>query len=256
MRNESTGHLQHAVPTPQAEIVSILQPRPGERILDVGCGNGAMTARLAAAGARTTGIDRSEEMLRKARLSYPEVDFQVADARHFRTDTRFDAVFSHAALHWIPDAEVVARTVWLALSEGGRFVAEFAGHGNVAVLTDAMRQALASRGYDWKGRSPWYLPTIGEYASLLEAAGFNVTMAQHFGQLSPLRGEKGIRGWLDSFAEYFFHDVPDTDKREMFEDIEEAVRPRLLKDGQWAVDTCRLRIVAVKPRGEGVSRSL
>lgn len=246
MRNESTGLPRHKVPTPEEGIVTLLQPRAGERILDVGCGNGNITAKLAAAGAILTGIDRSEEMLRKARLNDPEVHFQLADARHFRTNDRFDAVFSHAALHWIKEADAVAHTIWLALREGGRFVAEFAGHGNVALLTDAIRQALESRGYDWSGRSPWYLPTIGEYASLLETTGFNVSLAQRFCQLSPLKGEKGIRGWLDSFAAYFFHDIPDTDRPKIYDEIEEAVSPRLLKEGQWAVDTCRLRIVAVK----------
>ncbi|GKS12757.1 methyltransferase type 11 [Paenibacillus chitinolyticus] len=231
---------------PGVEALSLLLPQTGERILDVGCGNGDLTAEIAAAGAVPTGIDLSEEMVRKARQKYPELNFQVEDVCQYRTDVRFDAVFSNAALHWIKDAPAVARTIWLALRDGGRFVAEFAGRGNVAALTNAMEQELVARGYAWAGRSPWYFPTIGEYASLLEQTGFRVMLAQHFDKPTPLKGDTGVRKWLDSFADYFFRDVTLADKASIYNAIEAKVKPHLIREGQWMMDTSRLRIVAVK----------
>ncbi|ASR47550.1 SAM-dependent methyltransferase [Paenibacillus kribbensis] len=227
-------------------VLSLLQPQRGERILDVGCGNGDLTAKMAAAGAIPTGIDLSDEMVRRARQKYPELHFQVENACHYRTDAPFDAVFSNAALHWIKDAAAVARSIWLALREEGRFVAEFAGSGNVAVLTAAIKEELEAHGYAWEGRSPWYFPTIGEYTSLLEQIGFRVTLAQHFDRPTPLKGDAGLRSWLDGFADYFFPDVTSTDKVLIYRAIEAKVKPHLVQGGQWTVDTSRLRIVAIK----------
>ncbi|WP_025717626.1 class I SAM-dependent methyltransferase [Paenibacillus sp. 1-18] len=228
-------------------LLSLLQPRAGERILDVGCGNGDLTAEIAAAGAIPTGLDLSEEMVMRAKQKYPFLNVQVEDACHYRTDVPFDAVFSNAVLHWIKDAEAVARSIWLALREGGRFVAEFAGNGNVAMLTTAMQQALEAHGYTWAGRNPWYFPTIGEYASLLEQTGFRVTLAQHFDRPTPLKADTGLRDWLDKFADYFFSDVTSADKASIYRAIEAKVKPQLDQGGQWMADTRRLRIVAIKP---------
>ncbi|MBV6716433.1 class I SAM-dependent methyltransferase [Paenibacillus chitinolyticus] len=231
---------------PGAEVLSLLLPQSGERILDVGCGTGDLTAKIAAVGAVPTGIDLSEEMVRRAGQKYPELNFQVEDVCHYRTDVRYDAVFSNAVLHWIKDAPAAARTIWLTLREGGRFVAEFAGRGNVAALTTAMEQELEAHGYTWAGRSPWYFPTIGEYASLLEQTGFRVMLAQHFDKPTPLKGDIGVRKWLDSFADYFFRDVTLADKASIYRAIEAKVKPHLVREGQWMMDTSRLRIVAVK----------
>ncbi|GGF69422.1 methyltransferase type 11 [Paenibacillus albidus] len=231
---------------PGTEILSMLQPGPNERILDVGCGNGDLMAEVVAAGALPAGIDLSEEMVRRARQKYPELNFQAEDICHYRTDVRFDAVFSNAAFHWIKDAPAVAQSIWLALREGGRFVAEFAGSGNVAVLTSAMQQVLEEHGYAWAGRNPWYHPTIGEYASLLEQTGFRVTLAQHFDRPTPLKGNTGVRGWLDGFAGYFFSDVTCEDRATIYRAIEAKVKPHLERGGQWMVDTSRLRIIAIK----------
>ncbi|MFC0211649.1 class I SAM-dependent methyltransferase [Paenibacillus chartarius] len=249
MHNKSTeadGSKRDAAAKMGAELLALLQPRPGERILDIGCGNGDLTAEIAAAGAIPTGIDFSEELVRRAKQRHPGLHVLAEDACRFRTDVRFDAVFSHAALHWIRDAEAVARTIWLALREGGRFVAEFAGSGNVAVLTGAMKEVLEEHGFAWPGRNPWYHPTVGEYAGLLERFGFRVTFAQHFDKPAPLRGDKGIPDWLGSFAEYFFMDVAAADRTSMYRTIEAKVKPYLYREGQWMLDTSRLRIVAVK----------
>lgn len=245
-RNSEAYDKLNFVAKQGAGALAMLQPRMGERILDVGCGNGDLTAEIAAAGAIPTGIDLSEEMVRRARQKHSGLDIQVGDACHYRTDVRFDAVFSNAALHWIKDSAAVARSIWLALREGGRFVAEFAGSGNAAVLTAAMEQALEAHGYAWAGRNPWYFPTIGEYASLLEQTGFGVTLAQHFERPTPLKGDTGVRDWLDKFDNYFFPDVTPADKASIYSAIEEKVKPHYDRGGQWTADFRRLRIVAIK----------
>lgn len=226
------------------QVLSLLDPKPGERILDVGSGNGDLTAKIAATGAIPTGIDLSEAMAERANQKYPELDIQAADICRYRTDDPYDAVFSHAVLHWIKDADAAVRSIWLALKPGGRFVAEFAGSGNVAILTGAIRQALEAHGYSYAGRSPWYLPTIGQYAALLEGTGFRVLRAEHFDSASPL--PRGVREWLDSFAGYFFADVPAADRATIYRVIEETARPYLERGGIWMADTSRLRVVAVK----------
>ncbi|KOY14982.1 methyltransferase type 11 [Paenibacillus xylanivorans] len=228
------------------DILSLLQPQSGERILDIGSGNGDLTAKIAAAGAIPTGIDLSERMVKLAQQKYPDLNVQVKDASQYRTDVPFDAVFSHAVIHWINSPAALTRSIWLALREGGRFVAEFAGSGNIAILTTAMKEALELHGYTWAGRNPWYHPTIGEYATLLEQNGFRVTFAQHFDKPAPLKGEAGLRNWLNSFADYFFNDVSSADKESIYQSIEAQVNPHYEREGQWLLDTSRLRIIAIK----------
>lgn len=228
------------------DVLSLLQPQAGERILDIGSGNGDLTAKIAAAGAIPTGIDLSERMVTLAQQKYPDLNIQVKDASQYRTDVPFDAVFSHAAIHWINNPAATTRSIWLALREGGRFVTEFAGSGNTAILTTAMKQVLEEHGYTWAGRNPWYHPTLAEYATLLEQNGFRVTLAQHFDKPAPLKGEEGLRNWLNRFADYFFMDVPSADLESIYQTIVTEVKPHYEREGQWFLDTTRLRIVAIK----------
>ncbi|SEN52775.1 Trans-aconitate methyltransferase [Paenibacillus sp. OK076] len=228
------------------DILSLLQPQTGERILDIGSGNGDLTAKIAAAGAIPTGIDLSERMVSLAQQKYPDLNVQVKDASQYRTNIPFDAVFSHAAIHWINNPAATTRSIWLALREGGRFVAEFAGSGNVSILTTAMKQVLEEHGYTWAGRNPWYHPSLGEYATLLEQNGFRVTFAQYFDKPAPLKEEEGLRNWLDSFTDYFFKDVSSADMESIYQAILTEVKPHFEREGQWFLDTTRLRIVAIK----------
>ncbi|MGQ8872417.1 class I SAM-dependent methyltransferase [Paenibacillus sp. TSA_86.1] len=236
--------VQSKLPIQSPSLLSMLQPSPGERILDVGCGDGVLTAKIAATGAITTGIDFSEESIAEAMEKYPELDFQIADAGHYRTHERYDAVFSHAALHWMPDVTAVVQTMQLQLKEGGRLVAEFAGSGNTAILLHAVREELLTRGYSWEGRNPWYHPTVGEFSSLLEQHGFRVLFIQHTNTLRPLK--QGIRQWLNSFATYLFRDIAADEKELVMKVVEKKVEAQLYREGQWNLDISRLRVVAIK----------
>lgn len=142
-------------------VVDLLEPEHGEQILDLGCGTGHLTDRIAESGANTVGLDASEEMIEKAQETYPESTFVNEDARDFSFDDPFDAVFSNAALHWIPEQDAVLNSVANALVPGGRFVAELGGAGNVAAIVNAVREEATARGYDVE--SPWYFPSISEY---------------------------------------------------------------------------------------------
>ncbi|MFS0725322.1 class I SAM-dependent methyltransferase [Paenibacillus sp. 1P07SE] len=234
-----------------AGILSLLEPKPGEAILDIGCGTGDLTAEIAAAGAAPVGIDLSPEMIARGKQKYPELNLQVQDAHVFRTEQTFDAVFSNAALHWMPDAQAVIRTISHALKEGGRFVAEFGGYGNVACVIEAVEAALAGHGYDPQGRNPWYFPTIGQYAALLEEHGFLVALAQHVERPTPLQGESGLRDWLDVLADDFFLDVAPDDKASIYRTVETTLKPQIYQRGQWIADYRRLRICAVKVKRLG-----
>jgi len=210
-----------------AALLTLLDPKPGERILDLGCGTGHLTNDIAKSGATVVGIDSSPDMIAKASAAYPEIPFVVENGTSFRTDEPFDAVFSNAALHWMKPPEAVVQTIASALKPGGRFVAEFGGKGNVRSVTDVL------------GSHPWYYPSVGEYATLLERHGIDVETAALFPRPTPIEGESALHDWFK-----MFYAAPLIDGR--FEQIEHALRPKLYRDGTWYMDYVRLRITARK----------
>jgi trans-aconitate 2-methyltransferase len=227
-------------------LLGLLEPQPGKHVLDLGCGTGQLTARIAEAGASVVGLDSSAEMLEQARSAYPYLEFVRGDARDFRFPRPFDAVFSNAVLHWIKEPAAVARCVRECLRPGGRFVAELGGRGNVAAVLAALREA-ANRFGVCLDEPLWYFPGVGEYAVLLEEAGLEVRFATLFDRPTPLEGEAGLRDWLRMFAGQVLDRI-EPGKREAFlRSAEEAARPALFRDGRWVADYRRLRIVAGRP---------
>lgn len=228
-------------------VVDLLNPQPGERILDLGCGTGDLTQKIAQKGANVLGIDMAASMIQTAKQKFPQLAFEVQDATSFRTTEPFDAVFSNAALHWIKQADQLIETVRSVLRKGGRFVAEFGGKGNVETVVRGIAKVLAERGISADERNPWYFPSIGEYSTLLEQHGFRVTHAFHFDRPTPLPdGAEGLSHWLNMFSESFFHDIPADEKEELFKQVAEEIKDELFKDGTWYLDYKRLRILAIK----------
>src|SRR5579884_3255930 len=221
-----------------AGLLDILNPQFGERVLDVGCGTGQLTSEIAGRGASVVGIDSSPDMIAQARINYPRLDFRLVDAASFRTDEPFDAVFSNAALHWMKPPEPVAAAIGAALKPGGRFVAEMGGAGNIASVMEAIEAVIGREPA--AERSPWYFPSIGEYASLLERNGLAVSSAALFPRPTRMDGERGLRDWMQMFGGRLA--VPDAAIAHM----EEQLRPRLFRDGAWWIDYVRLRVVAEK----------
>jgi SAM-dependent methyltransferase len=231
-----------------AGVIELLAPCAGERILDLGCGTGHLTAQVAASGASVVGIDRSPEMIATARANYPRLRFAVEDAESFRFDEPFDAVFSNAAIHWMNDQRAVAASIFRALRPGGRFVAEFGGKGNIRRIEAALRRAIRQAGHAVSDESYYYFPSLGEHARLLEEAGFTVTFAAWFERPTPLEGgEAGLRDWLTVFTDHFIKQVPADRRAALLRAVEDELRPELLREGTWYADYCRLRIAVVRP---------
>lgn len=217
-----------------AGVVELLAPCAGEFIVDLGCGSGQLTARIAESGARVMGIDRSAEMIAQARANFPHIDFRVADATDFRLDAPADAVFSNAVLHWVRDAQAAIQCVVRALKPGGRFVLEMGGRGNTRMLLDAVREAVGEISL------PWFYPSIGEYAALLEAAGLEVQFATLFDRPTVVEGENGLEDWLVMFGGVLNLTA------EQRAEIVRRLQGRMYRDGNWVLDYRRLRVAAVK----------
>ncbi|MBW7886801.1 MAG: methyltransferase domain-containing protein [Bacteroidetes bacterium] len=229
------------------EVVQLLNPEKDETILDLGCGTGYLTNVIFEQGAKVTGLDVSQEMISAAREKYPHILFVAADARTFSFPQPFDAVFSNAAIHWMPEPEKVARNIYNALKPKGRFVAEFGGKDNVGGIFKAMRKTLADFGYKKNAEiSVWFYPSVGEYASILEACGFDVCYAAHFERQTKLEGDDGMKNWFAMFADLFFKDIPEEERKKIIEKIETLLRPTHFRNGEWFADYRRLRVTAIK----------
>jgi trans-aconitate methyltransferase len=227
------------------ELLELLAAKPAERILDIGCGTGHLTAKIAEMGAMVIGIDSSPAMIAKAQSSYPVLTFEVADARSFAFAEPFDAVFSNAALHWIQEAEAVVEKIAKALKPGGRLVVEFGGKGNVAAIASVLEQVLEQTSNHWQ--SAWYFPSIGEYAMLLEKYGLRVTHAWHFERPTKLEdGEAGLRNWLAMFASSALGSLEPQECETALSQIETQLRSTLHRQGDWYADYKRIRIVAIR----------
>ncbi len=229
-----------------SELVVWLRPNPGERVLDLGCGTGTLTAEIARCGALVTGVDSSAEMIAAAREKYAGLAFDVEDGEALAYDAEFDAVFSNAALHWMPRAQAVARGVERALRSGGRFVAEFGGAGCIATVAQALSEVLQEWQLDPKRYLAWYFPRPGEYAALLEAQGFTVRELRYFERPTPVAGETGLATWLSMFQARLMNELGDR-WPELCERVAQRCRQSLFRDGQWVLDYVRLRVLATKP---------
>jgi trans-aconitate 2-methyltransferase len=182
-------------------------------------------------------------MIEEARRTYPALTFQVGDARRFSFSQRFDAIISNAVLHWIKEPERVLSCIHGALRPEGRFVAEFGGKGNVRRISDALLRTVADLGFE-PIELPWYYPSVGEYAGLMEKHGLEVTYAVLFDRPTPLEGEAGLRHWIEMFAHSVLNIVPEEQRSEFLLRVEERLRPQLYRDGMWLADYRRLRVVA------------
>lgn len=221
-------------------LLELLAPQPGERILDLGCGTGQLTAEIAARGANVVGLDSSTEMLGQARQNYPKLKFMLADATRFRLDEPVDAVFSNAVLHWVKNGEAAVQSIAGALCAGGRFVAEFGGKDNIASILGALGEVFGATAEE---RCPWWYPSIGEYAAMLERHGLEVQEARLFDRPTPV---EGMEDWIEMFCGSYFRGLSPAEAKEKMQELVELLRPKLYRDGAWTLDYRRLRVVAAR----------
>ncbi|HXY33445.1 MAG TPA: class I SAM-dependent methyltransferase [Planctomycetaceae bacterium] len=224
-----------------APLIDLLAPKAGERILDLGCGDGALTEKLAACGCTVVGVDGSAEQIVAAMQR--GLDARVMNGESLEFEDEFDAVFSNAALHWMKRADAVIEGVRRALKPGGRFVAEMGGSGCVAKVRAALTAALARRGIDAGPLDPWYFPTAEDYGGRLRAHGFTIDSILLFDRPTELPG--ALTAWLETFGEPFTSALPENERDALRREVEGALRPTLCgADGVWRADYVRLRFAA------------
>ena len=243
-------YASHAafVPALGGPVLDMLAPRPGEHILDLGCGDGVLTRRLVEAGASVVGIDADPQMVAAARDK--GLDVRLGDARHLAFTSEFDAVFTNAALHWVGAPAVVTAGVARALKPGGRYVGEFGGHGNIAAIRVALRAVLKARNYRVEPDETSYYPTAEAFRAVLEGGGFIVESCAIIPRPTPIAS--GMSAWLNTFRGGFIDSagVPPEKRAQVIEDVRALLRPVLADDaGNWIADYVRIRFSARLPSG-------
>ena len=229
-------------------LIKLLDPKPDERILDLGCGSGQLTSKISELARETIGMDKSAEMIADAQSKFPNIEFLLGDASDFHFEQKFNSIFSNATLHWVKDYEAAIHCMYNNLKSGGKIVVEFGGKGNVQTIVSQLRNALQKRGYHEQSKlDMWYFPSIGEYSTALEAAGFRVLFAEHYDRLTELADEhSGIKDWISMFGKSFFLGVADDHIDEIKDEVQEQVKDQCLVDGKWFADYKRIRVIAVK----------
>ena len=226
-----------------APLLDLLDPQRGETILDLGCGDGALTEKIAIAGSFVIGVDSSPAFVAAARAR--GLNTILMDAQQLSLRRQFDAVFSNAALHWMKHPELVVKGVAACLKQGGRFVGEFGGIGNVATIRAALHAALRKRGMEPWSVDPWYYPSPEEYSELLSRFGFTVDSIELIPRPTNLPGD--ILAWLDVFAQPFTNAVARDEKAALLQELRDELEPALRKaDGSWYADYVRLRFKAIR----------
>jgi trans-aconitate methyltransferase len=222
-------------------LLKLLEPKPREHILDLGCGDGALTAEILAAGAVVIGVDSSLAQVQAA--CQRGLNALVMNGQQMGFKHGFDAVFSNAALHWMKPPERVIEEVSNLVRPGGRFVGEFGGKGNVETIRSALHAGLRKHGIDPWIVDPWYNPSLEEYSRLLKQFAFTVEYIQLIPRLTQLPGD--ILDWLAIFAQPFMNSLEVSERDNFLREIRNAVEPTLRKsDGTWFADYVRLRFKA------------
>ena len=231
------------VPALGQPVLELLAPRAGESILDLGCGDGTLSLEIQKLGCRVTGVDGSADMAAAARAK--GIQAIQMDAHQMDYTAQFEAVFSNAALHWMTHPEKVLRGVYRALKPGGRFVGEMGGQGNIARVVQAMRKVFEQHPEFGAYRNPWFFPAAGEYQTLLEQAGFQVSYIELIPRPTPLTSD--LQAWLELFSGAITAHLTDEQTKSFYRQVSQKLKPKFFsEENGWVVDYVRLRFKAVK----------
>jgi ubiquinone/menaquinone biosynthesis C-methylase UbiE len=230
------------------EIVNLLNPQQDETILDLGCGTGDLTKKIFDSAKQVVGLDNSNEMIQTAKEKYSDITFLCSDAKDFQLDFVFDAVFSNAVLHWIPEADKVIKNINKHLRIGGRFVAEFGGKDCVNRIISALTDILDNEKITYpKIDDMLFYPSIGQYSSLLDKFGFEVNFAVLFDRPTELKGGiDGLSNFIEMFLNWLFVNVSASDKQRIINLANDRLKPNMFNGTAWIADYRRIRIVAYK----------
>lgn len=228
------------------DVFSLIDAPSGAFVVDLGCGNGALSAQLNEMGFHVLGIDASPEMLATARREHPDLDFLLADAINFTLNTPADVIFSNAVFHWIDAAQQnrMLKNLASQLKKGGQLVCEFGGKGCAEQVHSCLERAFQRRGLYY--RRMFYFPSIGEYTSRMEACGFKTVYAILFDRFTRQESKNGLTDWIRMFVTEPFRDLDPETEQEILKEAEEELRPSLYQNGNWYIDYVRIRLKAVK----------
>jgi len=239
---ESYNKHTHFVSALALPVVDLLAPKKGEKILDVGCGEGTLAVEIQKRGAKVTGIDMSQEMVDFSKQK--DIEAYVGSVTALPYTKQFDGVFSNAVLHWVKDARIAVQNIANVLKSGGRFVCEFGGEGNAYLLVSAMEEVFTNHAEFGDFDNPWYFPSVEEYRTLLESEGFDVEYIEIIPRPTPM---DDIANWLDIFANgvtsHLSAEAYAVFKRESIEILKTTIYS---ENAGWMLDYKRLRVKAVK----------
>jgi trans-aconitate methyltransferase len=229
------------------DVLGWLAPQKNEHILDVGCGTGTLTEKIAEAGAIVTGIDASPEMIAKAKQSYNNIEFFVKDASNFSFDKRFDAVFSNATFHWIKNQQQLVQNIYDVLKPGGRLVYEMGAKHNIKSIHNAVKKVLIDEGFEQNTKIEVnYFSSAAEQATMLEKAGFTISNIIQFERPTELVGEDGMKNWIVQFGQAFFKNIPAEKVENIIDKAVAILKEENYENGKWYADYIRLRVKAIK----------
>jgi trans-aconitate methyltransferase len=228
------------------DVLGWLAPQRDEYILDVGCGTGTLTEKIAESGAIVTGIDASPEMIAKAKASYNNIEFFIKDATDFSFDKKFDAAFSNATFHWIKNQQHVLQCIYHILKEGGRLVYEMGAKHNIESIHKAVRKVMLEEGFKNTNIEVNYFSSTGEQATMLEKVGFTVLNIIQFDRPTELVGEDGMKNWIIQFGQSFFKNIPLEKVEQLIDKAVSILKDTNYENGKWYADYIRLRVKAIK----------
>lgn len=229
------------------DVIGWLAPQKDEHILDVGCGTGTLTEKIAGSGATVIGIDASPEMIAKAKQAYPHIEFFVKDASNFSFEEKFDAAFSNATFHWIKDQQNLLQCIYDCLKDGGRLVYEMGAKNNIGSIHNAIKEVLIEEGFTENiNIEVNYFSSAGEQATMLEKAGFTVSNIIQFDRPTELVGEDGMKNWIIQFCQSFFKLIPAEKIEPIIDKAVAILKETNYENGKWYADYKRLRVKTIK----------
>ena len=223
-------------------VVELLDPKKNEKILDLGCGDGTLAVEIEKSGASVIAVDLSEDMVEKAKEK--GIETYVMSATQLAFEDEFDAVFSNAVLHWVRDSEEAVKNIHKVLKKGGRFVAEFGGHGNVHHIVEAMRKVFSNHPTYGSFDDIWFFPKPEEYAEILNKYGFEVEYIELIPRPTPI---DDVAHWLAIFTNGITAHMNEEQKLQFRDEVREILKDKIYsKEEGWVADYVRLRVKAVK----------